>query len=106
MTSISTLTSRGSRATCTVARAGGGSHDVTPVDLVHRRELVHVGQEHRRPDDVLEAGAAGFEQRRDVAHDLLGLGGDVAVDQRAGGRDRAGICPERKSRLPARMAGE
>ena len=53
------------------------------VDGVHGRELTHVREEHRRPNDVREVGARSLEQRADVAHDLIGLCRDVAVDQPA-----------------------
>ena len=62
------------------------SRNVPAVDLVHRREVVHVREEHRRSDDVLEAGTGRAQQRAEVAHHLLGLRGDVAVDERAGCR--------------------
>ena len=38
--------------------------DVSAVHGVHRREIVHVREEHRGPDDVLEAGAGGLRAGR------------------------------------------
>ena len=64
MTSISTRASFGRRATCTVARAGNGSREVLSVDLVHRGEVVHVGEEDRRAHDVGERQAAGLRAPR------------------------------------------
>ena len=40
---------------------GSGGGKVGPVDLVDDREVVHVGQVDRGPDDVIEGGAGGFE---------------------------------------------
>ena len=79
--------------------------DVLRVDGVHAGEVVHVGEEHRGAHDVVEIGAGGLEERRDVAHHLLGLLGDVAREQGAV-FGSIGIWPDTNSRLPARMAGE
>ena len=60
------------------------------VDLVHRREVVHVGEEHRRADDVGEGEAAGVEQRADVLERRGASGRAMSpVDQLRRSRDRA-----------------
>jgi hypothetical protein len=56
------------------------------VRLVHRAGLRHVGQVDPDPDHVVQVLADRRQGRRDVAQDLAGLLGDVAVDQLAGGR--------------------
>ena len=78
---------------------------VGAVDLVHRRRVVHVGQEHRRANDVGHRQSAGFEDRGDIVERPPRLNRDVAVDSSpvAGS---IGICPARKSRFPARTACE
>ena len=67
-----------------------GFDEERPVDVVHRREIVHVGEKHRRAHHVRVGQSAAFEQRADVLEHPAGLGADVAVDHRAGGRDRTG----------------
>ena len=55
---------------------------MTAVDLVHRGEVAHVREEHGRAHHVLESDAGRTQQRAEVLHHLLGLGSDVAVDER------------------------
>ena len=65
-------------------RSGGWRVDeVARVHLVHRDEVIHVREKHRRADDVFEAAAGGLEQRADVSHDTIGLTADIAVHDRA-----------------------
>ena len=104
--SISTRASLGSRATCTVARAGYGSGKIRAVHLVHRREVVHVGEKDRRPDDVGERQAAGFEERAD---DCRARGGSARRCRRRPSvpvAGSSGTWPETNSSWPARTAGE
>ena len=68
-------------------------------------ELRHVGQVDPDPDHVVQVLADRRQSRRDAAQDLVGLLGDVAVDQLAGGRAWA-TCPDRKSSSPPRTATE
>src|SRR5262249_18787741 len=63
-----------------------GLGEVPAVRLVHRAELRHVGQVDPDPDHVVQVLADRRQGRRDVAQDLVGLLGDVAADQLAGGR--------------------
>jgi hypothetical protein len=57
--------------------------DVAGVDCIHRSEFIHIREEDRGADDMREARACGRQQRADVAHDLLGLSRDTAIDQQA-----------------------
>ena len=57
--------------------------DKATVDLVHRDEIIQIGEKHGRADDVFEAAAGGLEQRADVSHDTIGLTADIAVHDRA-----------------------
>ena len=50
------------------------------VDVVHRREIVHVREEDRGPDHVAVGETAGFEQRADVLEHPARLRADVAVE--------------------------
>ena len=54
--------------------------EIGGVDLVHRGEIVHVGEKDRRADHVGEGQAAGFQQRADVVEHTPRLRRDVAVD--------------------------
>jgi hypothetical protein len=54
---------------------------VATVDFVHGGEVAHVCQEHRGANDMIESRARRAEERAEIAHDLLGLGRDIAVDQ-------------------------
>ena len=56
------------------------------VRRVHGGEILHVRQKDRRPDDRVVGEAGRLEQRADVLQHSAGLGGDVAVDELAGGR--------------------
>src|SRR5262249_47917868 len=49
------------------------------VDLVHRCEVLHVGEEYRRLDHVAQREARRFEQRRDVLPHALGFGADPSA---------------------------
>ena len=58
------------------------------VDLVHRREVAHVGQVDRRLDDAREVGPGGGQQAAHVLEHLDGLLADAALDDDAGGVQR------------------
>jgi hypothetical protein len=58
--------------------------EVRAVDLVHRREIVHVRQKHRGADDIREGEAAGLQERADVVEHPARHRRDVAVNQVAG----------------------
>jgi len=75
------------QARCLDRRSGRvGFDEKRPIDVVHRREIVHVGKKHRRAHYIRVRQSAAFEERADVFQDALGLGLDVAVDHVAGGR--------------------
>ena len=60
--------------------------DVAAVHLVHPPEVIHVGQEHGGTGDVFEPEPGCLQQRRQIAHDLVGLRADLARHEVAGGR--------------------
>ncbi len=97
MRSISTRASFGRRATWTVARAGYGLGEIRPVDVVHRSEVVHVGQEDRRSHDVGERAAAGLQDRGEVVEHAAGL-------RLRCRRRRSGRWPDRAAPDPTRTA--
>jgi hypothetical protein len=101
--SISMRTSRGRRATSTVLRAGGVVAEVAGVHLVHRREVVHVGEEAGALHGVVaRRRAGGGEHGLQVLHHLRVCTRDVAVDELPSGR--SGMLPEVKRRSPTRTA--
>jgi hypothetical protein len=53
------------------------------VARVHFRKLIQVSEKYRCSDNVLEADPSRFEQRADVAHDLISLCADVVADHRS-----------------------
>jgi ornithine cyclodeaminase len=60
---------------------------VSEGDLVEiGREVVHVGQEHAQPDNLIHRPARGFDDGGDVLEDARGLRADVALDDLAGRR--------------------
>src|SRR5205085_31643 len=61
------------------------------IHLVHARELLHVDHEYTATQDVLQAGARGFENRGDVLQDLRGLRFDVVASQPTGRRVASGL---------------
>src|SRR5215207_2799982 len=80
------------------------------VSLVHRREVVHVGQKDGRLDDARETRTGGLKHFREVAQDLRGLLADAALDE----PPRRGVCrnlprrvdePARRDRLRVRPDG-
>ena len=88
ITSISTRAPFGRAATPTVDRAGGGSDDEPGVDRVHRREVAHVDEEHRRLDDIRPRHTGRVEARRGWP-DPLGLRFDPTLLELTGpGRAR------------------
>ena len=60
--------------------------EVAGVDLVEVGEMIEVHQEAGRLDDAVEAGPGCGQDRAEVLHHALGLHGDVALDDLAGGR--------------------
>ena len=54
------------------------------VDGVECGEVRHVGEEAGRFDNVFKSASGGFQHRRDVAADNLGLFGNIAGAHRAG----------------------
>ena len=65
-----------------------GSLEHSLIDLIHRREIAHVGQEDADADDVFETGAGGREDGGEVAdalHLLLRLEREVVWGVRAMG---------------------
>src|SRR5205085_8589424 len=56
---------------------------VSPVNLVHRREVVHVGQKNRRLNDAVKAASGCLKYSRQITHHLLGLFGHAARDELA-----------------------
>ena len=54
---------------------------MTAVDLVHRCEVVQVGEKYGRAHDMLETCARCPQQRAKVAHHLLGLRSDISPHQ-------------------------
>jgi hypothetical protein len=83
--SISTPQSFGSRAACTVERAGVVA-EVAGVHLVHRGELVHVAEEDGGLHHRLQRGARRFGARPAGSRDLLRLLLDVALHELAAWR--------------------
>ena len=65
----------------------------TAVDLVHRREIIHVGQEHRRPHDVREAGARGAEAAPSMLRITCSVCAEMSPWIRAPVAGSMGICP-------------
>ena len=55
--------------------------EVLRVNLIHRAELGHVGEEHGRLDHVAEIEPLRTKQRLDVGDDLLGLLRDAAFNK-------------------------
>src|SRR6185503_17381209 len=51
------------------------------IDLVHRRELGEVSEEHRALHDPVEAATGSIEHRREVVEDARGLDFDVRAHQ-------------------------
>src|SRR5579884_2170100 len=67
------------------------SGEVGAVDLVHRREVLHVRQVHGGLEHVLEVRARRLEDRPEIVHGVPGLGADVGGDFALGvGSDGAG----------------
>src|SRR6185437_11640101 len=56
------------------------------VDAIHRGVVTQVGEKHAGAGNVIETPAGGFENRRQVLEDPLGLGHDAPLDDLAGGR--------------------
>ena len=56
---------------------------VPDIHFVHRGVGLHVGEVDANAQDVTEILAGSFEHGREVAQDLLRLGGDVAIYERA-----------------------
>jgi hypothetical protein len=77
--------------------------EVRRVGLVHRREIVHVREEYRGPDDVVEGCATGLEDLADVLKDAVRLRRDISVDDLTGrridwnlsGHEKQGAGPDR-----------
>ena len=91
--------------TCTVARAGRGSLKHAAYTSLNCGEVVHVGEEHRRPNDVVERQPGRLEQRAEVVEDAACLDGDVTLDHLAGrGIDRN--LTRHEEELSRRSAGE
>jgi hypothetical protein len=80
MTSISTRTSLGRRATSTVDRAGGGDVEESPVDFVHRGEVTHVLQEHGRAHHISQPAAGGSQDCGQILEYALRLRRHVPAD--------------------------
>ena len=64
----------------------GLAGEVAGVDLVDGGEVGDVGEQDRGLDDVVVAEAGLGQDGAHVLEDLLGLGLDVSLDERAGGR--------------------
>ena len=79
MQSISTDTSRGSRAAWTVERDGGAGLEEFRVNGIHLGEIVHIPQKHSRSHDVFNRSARGTYDRYQVLQNALRLGLDAAV---------------------------
>ena len=91
--SISTRAPRGSAATATVERAGRWSPKARGVDLVHGGEVGHVDQEHGRLDDAgRDPSRSASSMAAEVRQHPLGLLGDAAIHQLAGGRIEADLA--------------
>ena len=87
MASISTPAPSGRAATPKAARAGRVfAGEVAGVDLVDGGEVGDVGEQDRGLDDVVVPEPGLGQDGAHVLEDLLGLGLDVALDERAGGR--------------------
>ena len=80
----------------------GGRREVGRVDLVHRGEVVHVGQIHRRADDLVEGGAGGLRESRRCSRRRGASGPRCRRRRRAGRRDRAESVPRRTAGRPGR----
>ena len=55
------------------------------VDLVHRAELVDIGQQHSRLYHICHGHAIGLQNRPQILQGLPGLGGDVFSGEGTGG---------------------
>ena len=64
------------------------AREVLGVDRVHRGELVHVLEEHRRLHDAREAGSARLEHGGEVGEGAPGLRLDPLRERAGGGIDR------------------
>ena len=54
------------------------------IDLVHRREVAHLGQEHRGLDHLVQSGSVGLHLGPQVGQRLGGLGLETALSETAG----------------------
>ena len=100
--SISTSAPEGSFATSTVERAGGRSPTCRAYTSFIAAKSSRSLQEDRGLHEPVEAAAGRLEDRREVAHHLLGLGGDVALDRGVAGLQPS--WPATKTKSPARIA--
>jgi hypothetical protein len=100
-TSISTLTSRGRRATSTVERAGLWSPKRRH-NTVEAAEVLQVLDEDRAFDDLGEGRAGRRQHCAQVVEDLLGLRLDVGAGQLPSAV--SGIWPELNSQPSTTMA--
>src|SRR6202041_719477 len=71
-----------------------GLAEILDHDLVDLREMPEVGQENRRLDDVVEAGAGGRNDRLQVFEYPARLYFDVALDQFLGERIQRDLTRE------------
>ena len=101
--SISTLKPFGSAATSTVERAGGGSGKKPGVHAVHRREVIHVGEEDRRLDDVGEARTGRVEHRPEV-RSVRSVSSSIVPCRTSWVAGSMAPWPAQKTRSPATMA--
>ncbi len=104
--SISTRTSFGRRATWTVARAGAGVPKNVGVDLVHRREVVHVGEVDGGLHDRVERRAGGRDDARRGSRGPAASGRGCRRRPAAPVGGSSGICPDTNRKSPARIAWE
>src|SRR5262245_3786308 len=63
-----------------------GLHEKCSIYVVHRSEVIHVGEKHSGTHDVRVRQPAAFEESTDIFEDALSLRFDVAVDHVAGRR--------------------
>src|SRR5437588_5006422 len=56
-------------------------HEVSPVNFVHRREIIHIDQKNCCFDDALHAASGCFKHGTEITHHLFSLFRDSARDE-------------------------